>query len=335
MMGNDAWRQLLDFESRDLISKYIEENYNRKASERQILEISANFKQGREYFRNAQASDITVKPLLLFYGIQTLSRGLYLCLAPRIASSTLTPSHGLTTFKWQETLAVPRFDELTVKTCKGGFIDILEVSENTSLLKLRSNKISGHVQFSMPKENQVIKLNQLLRTFPDLARTYTNWSGENVSFLSLEGMRVKEDGIVSLEFAQSAKVELITELITKEFTNDDFVRTETGQKKFTVHTMPQISQRFLDPFNMGIADIVVSPSIQELRLNILGQFYALGYFLGMLSRYFPSKWMALGQTRTGDSFFPMAIDSIRLLEDHFPQVIVDYLESFNRLTNDI
>ena len=68
------WHKLLDYESRDLIERFIETKHQRRASARQVNEISSNFIQAREYFRNTENSNLSVKPLLLYYGVNSLSR---------------------------------------------------------------------------------------------------------------------------------------------------------------------------------------------------------------------------------------------------------------------
>ena len=96
------WHKLYDYESKDLIERYIEKNHNRKASKRQITEISSNFIQGREFFRNSEKANFSVKPLLLYYGVNSISRGLILLLNPHLSESSLKPSHGLDTINWRD-----------------------------------------------------------------------------------------------------------------------------------------------------------------------------------------------------------------------------------------
>ena len=86
-----AWDKLLEYETRDLVERFINEKFNRDASARQVLEITSNFIQGRENFINAKRAAITVKPLLLYYGVYALSRGLILAILSRSGVCLATP----------------------------------------------------------------------------------------------------------------------------------------------------------------------------------------------------------------------------------------------------
>ena len=66
--------------------------------------INACFAHGREYFRNAGRSEMSVKPLLLYYGVLSCCRGVILANDPGKKEESLKPRHGLETVDWQHTL---------------------------------------------------------------------------------------------------------------------------------------------------------------------------------------------------------------------------------------
>ena len=45
------------------------------------------------------------------------------------------------------------------------------------------------------------------------------------------------------------------------------------------------------------------------------------YFLGMLARYFPSRWMSLLGNRKGDAASPLLREAVRHIEDNFPRLV--------------
>jgi hypothetical protein len=99
-MKINAWNKLLEYETRDLVERFIKTKYNRDASARQVLEITSCFIQAREYFNNSQRSNISARPLLQYYGVLTMSRGLILALSPTLSESSLKPSNGLEIKDW-------------------------------------------------------------------------------------------------------------------------------------------------------------------------------------------------------------------------------------------
>jgi len=73
---NDTWHFLREFESKDLIKRYIKKKYDFEINTAKAHEIASAFKQGRSYFDSVKLADNSVQPLLLYYGIVSLSRGL-------------------------------------------------------------------------------------------------------------------------------------------------------------------------------------------------------------------------------------------------------------------
>ena len=72
----EIWQRLLGLESRDIVQMRFEQIHRRKLNARRAAEINAAARQARDYFRNANASDYSVRPLLTFYGIACLGRAL-------------------------------------------------------------------------------------------------------------------------------------------------------------------------------------------------------------------------------------------------------------------
>ena len=71
-------QQLLQLESREIVKRWFNIIHGRELNDLRIKEINAAAKQSREFFRNAEIASYTVRPLLTFYGISTLSKALIL-----------------------------------------------------------------------------------------------------------------------------------------------------------------------------------------------------------------------------------------------------------------
>ena len=180
------WHKLYDYESKDLIERYIEKNHNRKASKRQITEISSNFIQGREFFRNSEKANFSVKPLLLYYGVNSISRGLILLLNPHLSESSLKPSHGLDTINWRDYISNNNIINLPVEIKKGAFYELIKETKNLSYLKLNSNGVNWNATFPMPNLNNRFTLSDLIQSFPDLTIEYNKWTSDNLHPLKIE-----------------------------------------------------------------------------------------------------------------------------------------------------
>ncbi len=72
-MNKQDWHAISRFESHDLVKAWYKETHGREPNNAKISQVNAFFSQGREYFRNAVFADLSVKPLLLYYGVLSLS----------------------------------------------------------------------------------------------------------------------------------------------------------------------------------------------------------------------------------------------------------------------
>ncbi len=72
---------------------------------------------------------------------------------------------------------------------------------------------------------------------------------------------------------------------------------------------------------------VVEPFPNGLDLSSLSLLYLIAYSMGMLARYYPSKWLFLLNSGKGDFAFPMMKAATRLVEDWFPVLVLRELKS--------
>lgn len=98
------WKSIALFESHDYVDRWYRKAHGRSASATKVGQINASFAHGREYFRNAERSDLSVKPLLLYYGVLSCSRGVILANHPQKKEESLKPRHGLETVDWRHSL---------------------------------------------------------------------------------------------------------------------------------------------------------------------------------------------------------------------------------------
>ena len=72
---------------------------------------------------------------------------------------------------------------------------------------------------------------------------------------------------------------------------------------------------------------VVGPLPSDLDLSSLSLLYLIAYSMGMLARYYPSKWLSLLNSSKGDFAFPLMKAATIVVEDRFPQLVLQELES--------
>ena len=330
-MKDKIWNKLLEFETKDLVERFIKKKHNRDTPARQILEINSNFIQSREYFLNSQRANISVKPLLQYYGVSALARGLILAISPKMSEAQMKPSHGLNSLNWRETLSKKNFENLTVKIIKGTFYEMLTATSNRTYFKDNSSVVGWKVDFDIPQIDTEIRFADLIQTMSDFDKVYETWAEQKLCFLQFVDFKsytdlkeyeytITKPKIDNKEIAKIFPKEHFGEYSIKESDNQIIIRVSD-------EFVPQFSQRFLDHFNMGIGQIVLTKSVSKnLSLNTLGQLYSLSFFLGMLSRYFPSVWISLGRSEKGDAIYPLFIRAIELIENYFPQTVLEFLE---------
>lgn len=325
---NKIWHKLYDYESRDLIERFIYNKHNRKASARQVSEISSNIIQAREFFRNAEDSNLSVKPLLLYYGVNSLARALVLLLNPHLSESSLKPSHGLDTVNWRQSISENNLKDLTVEINNGGFYELLTSTKNKSYLKLHSSGINWKVEFPIPDLKKRFTLESLIRIIPDLNIEYNKWLNENLETLKISKF---ESNDIEYRFTIE-KFKINHTVISKNFDSNIFgdVKIIENSSNFVivipVKNFPQLSQS-INAHIFGIGNVTLCRLIADnIYLNSISQLYCLSFYLGMLSRYFPSYWINLNKTEKGDAIYPLLLKSIDIILEDYPTLIYEFLE---------
>jgi hypothetical protein len=331
MMPN-PWDALAGFESRDLIEQFLRKRHGHEPKPGKVLEVASSFNQGREYFRSAAEASISVKPLLLYYGVLALSRGLILALTPGLRESALKPSHGLEVANWQESLAAKDFARLQIRLQNGTFSELVKAVDNKSYFRYRTNGINWAVRFPQPKANSTINFYELATGFPDLDRELLAWTNGSYRHATLMETAATVNNEVKLTLGGSDLTEsdIETFLPLSIFPEK---RTELVGRQLTVWLTkkapwPRLVYRQAGPASWaGMGDIHMVQFFQSCDpICDIGQAYLAAYVMGMMSRYFPTAWISLGRTEKGDAVYPFILKLIKHIESHFPQMVLDHLD---------
>ena len=310
---NGTERELWDYvgrmESYDYAARLFAQFNGSAPDPEKTREINTAFAQGRMYFENARSADLGVKPLLLYYGAMALAVGLVSFKQPEKAAGTLKPSHGLRAGDWRKVLrsGVEDVLDLEVRAAAGTFREVALVAWHWNVGKVYGDvrkretypevRNLGSVDFADGKSS--LALRDLISRSRHTGADYAAVTGDSsrlhrVVVQLTEGNRmlaVRSAGRVPAE----AKVDL-------SFPRDDPTVPLWANNDLA---NDQISMTMVDSFPNGD------------RLSEFVKLYLISDVLGMLSRYYPSRWIALIRNDVGSAAQPLLAKSVRAVETKF------------------
>lgn len=322
----DTWDHLLDFETRDLIESCFYKRHGRKANLKKVNEVKSSFIQGREYFTNARNANFSVKPLLLYYGVVSLTKALVLYLEPRLHEESLKPSHGLEVTNWAAALNKSQFEELTVKIGTGSFSQLISATKNRNYLRHSTDAVNYYFDFPEPNVGQKIQFNSLLESFVDLRKQYQSYTGEELVFADLKSVR-EIDQDISISVSGSINEKNLDVLFPKELYQNRREHINHGASILYSKDAPlfHLTQKWKGAFNLGDCSII--PFQGEPYINDIGKSFIASYITGMLCRYYPSTWIGLRLGDKGDKIYPLIVALLNFVETYYPRMVLDFLKA--------
>lgn len=187
-----TWYALREFETRDITSRSYKSRHSLELSAAKAREISSNFVQAREYFRNASAADFTVRPLLLYYGVASLSRGLTLFLDPKKRETSLKQSHGLKIQSWGPKLSngLNGIGNLQIQLTKGLFHDLLTSTNNRFYFRHNSSGVNCSIGATTPPIRSEFTLQEITARIPDVSDQFSAWTGNSFPSIELTSLKI-------------------------------------------------------------------------------------------------------------------------------------------------
>lgn len=332
---NDAWDALAGFESRDLISRFFKKRHGLEANAGKIREIASAFTQGREYFTSASTASISVKPLLLYYGVLSLSRALVLFSSPNLRESSLKPSHGLEVRNWQQSLLERNFANLDIRILNGTFSELLNAVNNTSYFRVNTSAVNWNMPFEQPTEGQTVLFYELASGFPDLQRELMAWSNNEYSFGLMNDFKQSKGDEYSCTISMYIR-NMSDKTLESIFPIAVYPHQAISTEGHITHMLlsgdlkklPRFVYSYDGVLGSQIGNVnLVSYLPNSTHLCDIGQFFMAAYVIGMMSRYFPTTWISLGRTEKGDVVYPFLLKMIKYIEKYFPQVVLDHLDA--------
>jgi len=332
-MNNETWQQLLSLESRDITQQWFEKMHGRELNTRRVREINSAAKQSREYFRNASNSNYSVRPLLTFYGVASLSRALILLLKTNGGEEGLTASHGLETVAWGDILSgatssgLQELRNLKIRTTSGLFSDFVTHTDNRISMHVNSSAVDWRLAYDIPEAGEVFTIDDLFSRIPDLQKDYLNISSTK-KYASINQMAYSEEtgfnAKISAEpFSQfCATYEGFGYKATRE---TDWI-TLTCDSKLFDGNLPMFIHTYMHKTFGSIPSLhLTEPFSSGARYSQLCITYMVSYILGMLVRYYPTHWISLIQGDKGDSLWPTINRAQQLVEQSFPELVIELI----------
>ena len=333
-MNSEIWQRLLLLESRDAVDRSYFRIHGRQLNARRSNEISAAARQAREFFRNAASADFSVKPLLTFYGVASLSRALTLILRIDGGEEGLARGHGLETVEWPKTLSGPistslaALGHLRIRTCNGLFTDLVSQTRNRLCFHIHSTTVDWRIDYDSLPAGHEVSLLELLERLPDLQA--------NVAALGIDKRYASVHEITyNLEAGFSAK------LVAEDFASfqqnyekagflvsvADKTATLIASAELLAHEFPQFTHAYVQKTFGSIPHLFIADRFASgVCHSQLGITYLMSFFLGMLCRYFPTHWISLIQGGKGDAHWPILNRAQHYVEQAFPELVIEMLQ---------
>jgi len=332
-VDQEIWQQLLSLESRDVTQQWFSKIHGRRLSVRRAKEINAAAKQSREFFRNASNSNYSVRPLLTYYGVASLSRALLLLLRREGGEEGLKSGHGLTTVNWNEQLSgdtsvgLKSLLNLKVKTCSGLFSDFVKGTNNRISIHVSSSAVDWSINYKVPNEGNQVSLGDLFSRIPDLFKDYSNISSE-IRYTSVNEMSYdRQNGFKAkvhhehFEYFKNVYQDMGYKIDDQGQWSTLTCDASTFEQNPPLFVHSYVQKIFGTIPNLNIAE----PFSRKFAYSQLCITYLTAYCLGMLARYFPTHWISLIQGESGDALWPTINRAQQFVENSYPELVVEMI----------
>jgi hypothetical protein len=324
---NEIWHFLREFESKDLVKRYVKNKFDFELNNAKASEIVSAFKQGRSYFKSASVADISVNPLLQYYGIVSLSRGLILILNKTSRENNIKPSHGLKIVNWSDVSKSGNIKDIVIKTTNGTFKELIRATNNTSYFRAGSSGINWKADYDVLIDDYKLNLKELTYSFPDLKQSAESWLNIEIPSRALNKLNTTIEEL-------NLTVELQGKGLTKDiFPESIFGKIETTElqhtTKITYDTsiVPHLSQKWVSAFQTIGDPYAIPPFENGIFLNDIAKTFAVSFIFGTIARYYPTTWNNINSGIKNDSVLPFAINFMDFAKDKFPRMVLDFIEA--------
>ncbi len=338
-----SWKNLAVFESSDLVRRLYKRRHDLDLTAGKAREITTALTQGRQYFAELRTVGELARPLVLFYGVIALSRAAILFFKPAAKEANLDQGHGLTVLNWQQTLAggIKTVPNLRLKVANGTFTELAEATQRVDRASVYAAPYpkTMAIRTASPAAMPVgwsMSLRDLLGRIPELHNIYEETfevhahcrrvfafllAGPGPFQTTLDVLATRLGLPAEERVRQDLGLEPAEQLVVRA--NHNFLgAVEHSSVQQPRQSLQDILDRMPYLINDSGGNLYVVPTIpQGSRLSKVLLLYATSYTMGMLSRYYPSRWVSLLTGGAGDFSYPRLAEATRVIEDVFPQVL--------------
>lgn len=332
--GADAWETLRNYESSELVRDAFQKRHGLDLNSGKAREICTAITQARNYMAAASAADRNVRPLLAYYGVLAMSRGLILFLSRTLRENGLSQAHGLTISGWGEELAKEAGDvaRLCIKINTNGTLpQLIEATERASFLRNNSSAPNfTSVCAPIPADGEAT-LVDLLSRIPEVRSTFVRWRAER-NAVSIWPQGKQPDGRLHLRIDSPYEKEDVTAVFGDVAT---LVSEEGRALTYSVPAdiAPYVTDWAGPPWDIGTL-VALRKMPAGLELSKLAMAFTTSYALGMLVRYYPSHWISMLQNVRHDAALPTLLAALQHIENDVPRLVVEFLEKVPDTTSD-
>ena len=323
---NEWWRILSNNESSELVKACFKAKHNRDLNTSKALEICASFTQARGYMESANDAGRSVKPLLLYYGILGLARGLTLFLSASLRESSLAQAHGLSVSGWGETLTLAgtSIGDLKIKLNANGTLQqLIKETDHRAFLRNNSSKPNFIAKYALPSADTEVTLADILSRLPEIRSSFSRWLPDRRETLAFWPQNDGPDGKrwlrVDLPYTAD-DIRAVMGDAVYEIKKEDSVISVLVAGDFTVYMSDNVG-------TWSVGNLVaMTPFPGEAEFSKMVISFLAAYSLGMLARYYPFQWTSILGNQRHTVALPTLLSTMDYIADEFPRMIVEFLE---------
>jgi hypothetical protein len=295
----EMWSMLSFFQSECNVETYLTSRFNEFENLAELkIALAYTVKTAEEYYVAAESVTDLTRPLLLFYGMSTLSKALFMAKHGKLSPSR---SHGLTAE--DESL---EFQEQVIRVSNDGTFP------------------QFHGCFSSLKlEGYTFSLKELLSLIPELKVNFETVYNQKSNTIRIERSR-HGISLVDPEFQEYGNLEVLSKVTTfkKQYEHFQFFKDHAF-----LFTNPD-EQEFIIKALSG-EEFWVLPLIKKQGIILLPEMsihYLIMYLLGILSRYTSKKWLELlSGSKTGEIYIIQKF--LEVSRRKFPNLVLNELHN--------
>ena len=315
--------------SREYVAAFAKQRLSASLQAQHIADIAASFSQGIAYFNSAEQASIQIKPVLQYYGILNLVKGLCGLKKPDGDEQEAINDHGLRRARWNDHLVreVPNFLDLEVvtTTSKGGaFQQAISRAWHRNVVDVESmypgppwritfiQKL-GTPGFAEPKS--CIRVRDVLARSRYVADTFATVVGESPRIHPVH--MVAGGGQVGIYPAHWARGDPYAERLWIVGSKRTY-RSPHSNTEVTATFFPEddVNCPILHEGN-ELFGWAIEPFTNGDRLAEWIKLYILSYVFGMLCRYYPSQWLSLVSEYGAPLQGPIIHRTLHAIQQHF------------------